>query len=380
MHLLPADLQQPQPATPGTPAGAEGWARPRVVQRRTPGLEYFVEHNGGQLYILSNAHGADNYAVYRWGRSELCTAFWACCLPACTSANNLQLSPNGQSAAAAHAPIACRVPAHAPNLGQQHWQAVVPEQAGTAIEDMDMVRDWMVLYQRCQGLQQVAALPLRHGLPAKASVATSGASAVEEEPRLRLQVAPLPPWALSVVAGANADYESPQLRLMLSSPVHPEASFDWHFGKQQLQARPQLAAAAAPLAAPPAGARRARGGQQPQEAGEGELAWQQLWAASHDGTAVPLTLAAHAAALAAPSPQPCLLVVYGAYGHCLPTEYAAQRIPLLRRGWVLALAHVRGGGELGRRWHTAGRGAAKANSAADLEACLDHLVAHGGWL
>ena len=67
MHLLPAGLRQPQEGAPGTPAGAEGWAGPRLVQRRTPGLEYFVEHNGGQLYILSNAHGADNYAVYRWG-------------------------------------------------------------------------------------------------------------------------------------------------------------------------------------------------------------------------------------------------------------------------------------------------------------------------
>ena len=53
---------------------------------------------------------------------------------------------------AAAAALTCRVSALAPDLGQQHWQAVMPEQAGTAIEDMDMLRDWLVLYLRRQGL------------------------------------------------------------------------------------------------------------------------------------------------------------------------------------------------------------------------------------
>lgn len=54
VHLLPAELH-------GSTAAA-----PRLVQRRVAGLEYFVEHNAGQLYILSNARGAGNYALYRW--------------------------------------------------------------------------------------------------------------------------------------------------------------------------------------------------------------------------------------------------------------------------------------------------------------------------
>lgn len=93
--------------------------------------------------------------------------------------------------------------------------------------------------------------------------------------------------------------------------------------------------------------------------------------------ATPAPAVAHAAGLALDGSAPCLLAVYGAYGHCLPTDYDPARLPLVARGWVLALAHVRGGGELGRGWHAAGRGKHKPTSATDLEACLQHLVAAG---
>lgn len=281
-------------------------------------------------------------------------------------------------------------------LGQERWVQVVPEEEGVATEDMDMSRGWLALYQRRQGRQAVAALPLRDGLPAAGPAAAAAAQQHGAPAGPRLQLAPLPAWALSVVAGANADFESERLRLMLSSPVHPEAAFDWRLGSAALEPAPTAAAAAgaaasagaaaasygretagAPAApAAPAAAPAARGSaQQPPE-----LGWRQLWATSRDGTRVPLTVACAAPggiAAPPPHPRPCLLVVYGAYGHCLPTEYAPERLPLLHRGWVLALAHVRGGGELGRRWHAGGRGAAKACSADDLEACLDALLAQG---
>ena len=409
-------------AAPGAAAVAS--AEPRLVQQRRPGLEYFLEHNSGQLYLLSNARGALDYAVYRrvgawgwemqqWGRLRVA----ACSLPARRSqelrrhpalqrcrpriqpCNPAALSP------ALHLPTrTCRVPTSAPSLAQEQWQLVVGEQPGIANEDMDMTRDWLVLYQRRQGRQQVAALPLRHGLPAAAAAtagvggarqaggpAAAAAAAVEvaaqpaDPAASLLQLAPLPAWALSVAAGANADFQAQQLRLMLSSPVHPEQAFDWDLASGQLVQPPAPAAAAGAA------------GVEQQADLEQQLAWRQLWATSADGTAVPLTVACAAEALPPGSrgsssssggsssgeaplrPRPCLLVVYGSYGHSLPTGFLAERLPLLHRGWVLALAHVRGGGELGRRWHAAGRGPLKANSLADLEACLDHLFAAGGW-
>ena len=71
---------------------------------------------------------------------------------------------------------------------------------------------------------------------------------------------------------------------------------------------------------------------------------------------IPMTLARDTGRpLQGGSRQPCLFQVYGAYGMKLEAEYCPATFDLLKRGWTLALAHVRGGGELGRRWHHAGR-------------------------
>jgi oligopeptidase B len=74
---------------------------------------------------------------------------------------------------------------------------------------------------------------------------------------------------------------------------------------------------------------------------------------------------------------PLHLVGYGSYGHPLPVMFSSNRLSLLDRGVVCALAHVRGGGELGKPWHDAGRMANKENSFADLIASADHLVHEG---
>ncbi|WIA09240.1 hypothetical protein OEZ85_008648 [Tetradesmus obliquus] len=71
---------------------------------------------------------------------------------------------------------------------------------------------------------------------------------------------------------------------------------------------------------------------------------------------------------------PLLVEVYGAYGQVLEADFRAHRLALLQRGWAVALAHVRGGGEGGRRWHAAGRQLRKPNSVSDLLACLQLLL------
>eukprot|EP00887_Chlorella_sp_A99_P000935 scaffold5.g935.t1 len=330
-------------------------------EEREPGLEYFVESSEGQLYLLSNTGSA---------RGE--------------------------------------VPAGGP-LGRPHWVQVLPEREGIAIEDMDLFQDALVLYARRWGRPAVTVLPLRGGLPlgSAAPAAPAGPEVAEREavpepaaapankpgaaatgagcdaaaggqaaqgsgaaavPLLLLEL-PLPDWAFWVQPGANADYASPTLRLTLSSPIHPDTATDWDL------------ATALPLPEPAVGSE-----QQPRMAAAvaagrqlGDYVCEQLWAPAADGVRVPITVA-RSAAVPLDGTAPCLLIAYGAYGHCLPTDFEPSRLPLLARGWVLALAHVRGGGELGRAWHAAGRAALKGNSGADLEACLDHLVASGAAL
>jgi len=75
--------------------------------------------------------------------------------------------------------------------------------------------------------------------------------------------------------------------------------------------------------------------------------------------------------------SPLLLAGYGAYGIPYPVTFSSSRLSLLERGVTVAIAHVRGGGDLGKRWHDAGRMLAKRNTFTDFVACAEHLVAAG---
>eukprot|EP01041_Mallomonas_annulata_P002343 gene2341-4552_t len=78
-----------------------------------------------------------------------------------------------------------------------------------------------------------------------------------------------------------------------------------------------------------------------------------------------------------PRPRPTLLAVYGAYGVSFPMSYRPQVMLLLKKGWNFAVAHTRGGGELGHHWHCTGKGLLKKNSFADYLACAEYLIKEG---
>ncbi|MBM7059496.1 S9 family peptidase [Pseudomonas sp. UL073] len=102
-----------------------------------------------------------------------------------------------------------------------------------------------------------------------------------------------------------------------------------------------------------------------------------LWARAPDGTQVPISLVARREVLAAGQPAPAHLYGYGAYGECLDPWFSHARLSLLDRGFVFAIAHVRGGGELGEAWYRAGKLAHKQNTFDDFIACAEHLLAEG---
>jgi oligopeptidase B len=100
---------------------------------------------------------------------------------------------------------------------------------------------------------------------------------------------------------------------------------------------------------------------------------QRLWATAPDGTQVPISLVARRDALG--QAAPLYLYGYGAYGESLDPWFSHARLSLLDRGVVFAIAHVRGGGELGEAWYRAGKLAYKQNSFSDFIACAEHLIA-----
>jgi len=100
------------------------------------------------------------------------------------------------------------------------------------------------------------------------------------------------------------------------------------------------------------------------------------YAVAGDGTRIPISLV-YRIDRQGEGPQPLLLYGYGAYGYSLDVDFNSTRLSLLDRGVIFACAHVRGGGEMGKRWHDEGRMLAKQNTFTDFIACAEHLIGEG---
>jgi oligopeptidase B len=102
-----------------------------------------------------------------------------------------------------------------------------------------------------------------------------------------------------------------------------------------------------------------------------------LWASAADGTQIPISLVARREVFAAGQPAPLYLYGYGAYGASLDPWFSHARLSLLDRGFVFAIAHIRGGGEMGEAWYRAGKLEHKQNSFTDFIASAERLIAEG---
>ena len=103
-----------------------------------------------------------------------------------------------------------------------------------------------------------------------------------------------------------------------------------------------------------------------------------LWARSVDGTSIPVSLVWNEEALNGRNPAPLILYGYGAYGYSIEPSFSPERLSLLDRGVVFAVAHVRGGGEGGVQWHEAGKKLKKSRGVEDFLAVARHLI-DSGW-
>lgn len=207
--------------------------------------------------------------------------------------------------------------------------------------------------------QFVAVEYRRAGLPRVAAVPNSALS-----PGLDLAAHELgDPEALrAITVAGSGDRAQPLVRLAVSSLAEPTAVYDVD--------------PASPERAWVLRKRRPAPGVDPADYVE----WRE-WATAPDGTRVPLSLIARRDTLGpafgghgSPGPKPVLLYGYGAYEISIDPAFSVSRLSLLDRGAVFAIAHVRGGGELGRGWYEGGRLAQKPNSFSDFVAAAQHLI------
>lgn len=226
-----------------------------------------------------------------------------------------------------------RAPAAQP--GPANWVPVSPHVPGVRLDGVDALRDHLVVHLRRDGVTGLAVIDL----------ATDARRELE-----------LPEDVGTVAPSVNEEFDISTYRFSYQSLVTPASVFDEDLatGKRVLRKQQPVL-----------------GGYTPHE-----LETRRIWATADDGTAVPITVV-HRQGLTLDGTAPCLLYGYGAYEMSMDPWFSAARLSLLQRGWVWAIAHVRGGGEMGRRWYTDGKLLAKPNSFTDFVTCARHLVLDG---
>jgi oligopeptidase B len=219
------------------------------------------------------------------------------------------------------------------------WTTLIPQQDDTRLLSVDAFADHLVVYQRRDGLT---------GLRVLRGDGTAG----EIE---------FPEPIYSVNPGANPEYDSASFRLHYTSLVTPDSVYDFDIATGELTLLKQAPVLPAPDGTPydPADYEQHR-----------------LWATAEDGTRVPMSLVRRK-----DTPRdgtaPFLLYGYGSYEISSDPRFFIRLISLLDRGFVYAIAHIRGGGELGRRWYDDGKMLTKINTFTDFIACARHVVADG---
>ncbi len=227
-----------------------------------------------------------------------------------------------------------------PATAAQRWEPVVAHEAGRRLEDVDAFAGHLAVSYRRDALPRVAVMEIGPG---------GALGGLHEVPA---------PSALAVTAvGANRSFDAPLLRLGQTSFVLPATVTDLHVATGARSVR-----RTAPVPGyDPAGYTEER-----------------TWATAPDGTRVPVSVVARAGA-ARDASAPGELYGYGSYEVSMDPSFSPSRVSLLDRGVVYAVAHVRGGGEMGRSWYDDGKQLAKNNTFTDFVAAAEHLVA-GGWV
>jgi oligopeptidase B len=226
-----------------------------------------------------------------------------------------------------------RAPLRSP--GRASWTEVVGHRDEVMVEGLDVFERFFVLRERQDGLPHLNVREL----------GTERAKRIElDEP------------VYAVYPGHNEEHDPSTYRFRYESLTTPDSVFDYDLASGEKTLVKQI---------------EVLGGYEP-----ARYQAERVWATADDGTRVPVSLVYEKGALDA-GPAPMLLVGYGSYGYPYPTTFSHSRVSLLNRGVVYAVAHIRGGGELGKPWHDQGRMEHKENSFTDFIAVAEHLIAKG---
>lgn len=220
---------------------------------------------------------------------------------------------------------------------QGERRVVVAHEQGRRLLGVDTFRDFATVEYRSEGLERVGLLD--YGTDEVIDIAF-------DEP------------LYSAGVSGNPEWHSPFLRLGYTSFVTPGTVYDLDLATRELVLRKQVAVL---------------GGYDPAEYGQ-----RREWATASDGVRVPISLV-WKRSFGEPGAQarPVHLYGYGSYEHSIDPGFSVARLSELDRGVIFAVAHVRGGGEMGRQWYEDGKLLHKRNTFTDFVSCAEHLVGAG---
>jgi oligopeptidase B len=227
----------------------------------------------------------------------------------------------------------------APTPAEQ-WQPLIAHDPAVRLEDVDAFAGHLLVHQRSEGLTQLRVLTL-------------GEQGVTDDYLIGFDQE-----IFTVGSAGNPGFDQPVIRLGFTSMSVPASVYDYDVRRRELtllRRTPVL------------------GGYDSADYEE-----HRLWARADDGERVPISIVAKRDAREKGGPIPLLLYGYGAYETSIDPYFSIARLSLLDRGAAFAIAHVRGGGEMGRRWYDDGKLQHKQNSFSDFVACARHLI-DTGW-
>ena len=216
-----------------------------------------------------------------------------------------------------------------------NWQEVVPQRADVMLDDTDFFKNYYVLSERENGLPQMQVTDLASG---------------------KSQRIEFPEPAYSSYPYTNREYDTSKFRYGYQSFITPRSVFEYDMatGKSTLLKQKEV----------PGGYDRTK------------YQVEQIYAPASDGVKVPISVV-HLKGAKLDGTGPIYLTAYGSYGYPYDIAFNSDRFSLIDRGVVFAVAHIRGGGEMGKAWHDDGRMMHKKNTFTDFIASAEYLVKQG---
>ena len=218
------------------------------------------------------------------------------------------------------------------NTGVENWKEVIPTRKDVLLEGIDVFKDFLVVTERKNGLLK---LRIRNNKTNDEHYVDFGEA------------------AYTAYAGSNPEFNTKTLRYIYTSMTTPNSVYDYNMETKakELKKRQEVV-----------------GGYNPEE-----YVTERLYAKSKDGLEIPISLV-YKKGFEKDGNAPLLLYGYGSYGNSLDAGFSSTRLSLLNRGFVFAIAHVRGGQEMGRQWYEDGKLFKKKNTFDDFIACGEFLI------